>query len=68
MDQFNITLGGDELYTNSTNTGEVKTETTDLTPIYIGVPATAILLGALIGLFFLCRPKKTNSVYDHLEV
>ena len=60
MSKFDIELDDDELSTNSTNSGEVKTQTNDLTPIYIGVPAAIVLLGALIGLFFVCRPKKSN--------
>ena len=55
LSQHNNTV---ELSTNTTN---VETETTDLTPIYIGVPAIIILLGVLIGFFCKYRSDKSKQ-------
>ena len=61
MTQFNITVDEQDL---SNNTVEVKTQTTDMTPIYIGVPVAVILLATLIGLYFICRSDKSKQEGD----
>ena len=48
LNQYNITTD-EVLFTNSTNSTTVKPETTDLTLVYIGVPAAIVLLGTIIG-------------------
>ena len=54
LNQYNITTD-EVLFTNNTNSTTVKPETTDLTLVYIGVPAAIVLLGTIIGVLCILR-------------